>query len=265
MKKSSALIFALAVMACGCASKPKVLVVYYSQTGKTKAVAEEIQHQLGADIVELKVQDPYPDDFMETVVRGKMEIDSNRYPALVNDKVDVSQYDMVFIGYPVWFGTYAPPITMFLRANDLSDKTIVPFATFGSGGLRSSSDDLRKACPNATVKPGFGIRAMRMDALKDELTYFLVQNDYIKGDKIKEPEYSDMHELTDADSAVFQEAAGDYKMVKPQPVSVATRKFHGTQYHFRCNAPGPDGSVGPMDVYITQPESGKAFFTLMER
>ena len=124
---------------------PQMLVVYYSQLGNTKAVATEIATRLHADMEEITPVIPYEDDFQATVERGKKELDEGNFPEIQPLTADVSNYDVIFIGFPVWFGTYAPPIATFLSQVDLSGKKIVPFCTFGSGGLESSKKELAEA------------------------------------------------------------------------------------------------------------------------
>ncbi|MBQ2077569.1 MAG: NAD(P)H-dependent oxidoreductase, partial [Bacteroidales bacterium] len=152
---------------------PKILVTYYSQTSNTKAVAEEIAKKLGADIEEIVAVNPYDGDFNATIERGRQELEEGILPEIKPITADISKYDVVFIGFPVWFGTYAPPISTFLENADLSGKKIVPFCTFGSGGLESSTADLAKAEPKAEILPGYGVRAARLDAMPKEVDNFL--------------------------------------------------------------------------------------------
>ena len=141
-------IIATAVVSCGPkkttqkedaskAKNSKVLVLYYSQTSNTKAVATEIATQLDADIEEIVPTQPYDMDFQATIERCKQDREQGITPEIQPLATDLAQYDVVFLGYPVWFGTYAPPVITFLNQVDLSGKKIVPFCTFGSGGLES--------------------------------------------------------------------------------------------------------------------------------
>ena len=106
----------LAVVACGPKKNtqkdepiekkaPKCLVLYYSQTSNTKAVAQEIANKLGADIEEIVPVELYDGDFHATIERGKKELDEGNYPEIQPLTADVADYDVVFIGYPIWFGT----------------------------------------------------------------------------------------------------------------------------------------------------------------
>ena len=153
-------IVAMAAASCGAKKEEsKTLVLYYSLTGNTKMVAQEIAADLAADIEEITCADPYDTNFQACIQRCMQEREQGILPEINPVKADLDAYDVIFIGYPVWFGTYAPPIATFLSNNDLGDKRIVPFCTFGSGGLESSVKDLMNAQPYAVVQDAYGVRA----------------------------------------------------------------------------------------------------------
>ena len=127
----------------------KTLVLYYSENGTTKTVAEELQKQLDADIEAVEAVEAYTGDFQATIQRGNKERESGQWPAIKPLKKKIADYDVVFLGYPIWFGTYANPMVTLVKEQDFAGKTIVPFCTFGSGGLNTSSADLKKALPKA--------------------------------------------------------------------------------------------------------------------
>ena len=154
----------------------KVLVLYYSQTSNTKVLAQEIAKRLNADIEEITLEEPYDTAFQATIDRCKADREKGILPEIKPLKANVADYEWIFIGYPIWFGTYAPPIASLLEKVDLSGKWVVPFCTFGSGGLESSMKDLAEKQPNAKVFPGYGVRAARMDAMPKELEQFLKRN-----------------------------------------------------------------------------------------
>ena len=148
MKRIIMAVAAMATITTGFAQKK--LVLYYSETGTTKAVAEELQKQLGADIECIEAVTPYSGDFQATIQRSQRERENGETPALKPLKKKIAEYDVIFLGYPIWFGTYAMPIATLVKENDFAGKTIVPFCTFGSGGLNTSTNDLKKALPQAT-------------------------------------------------------------------------------------------------------------------
>ena len=212
---------------------PKTLVIYYSQTSNTQAVAQEMATKLGADLEEIVPVELYDGDFEATIARGKKELDEGNYPEIQTLKANVADYDVVFIGYPIWFGTYAPPIFTFLEQVDLSGKKVVPFCTFGSGGLESSVKDLAKAEPKAEILPGYGVRAARLEAIPKEVDQFLKANGYIKGEYTQLEAFSEHHPVSEEEAALFDAAVGDYPMIHAKATTVASRNLpDGKEYEF---------------------------------
>lgn len=136
----------------------KMLVVYFSVTGNTKAVAEEITRLTGADLYEIVPAVPYTDEdlnYNNNECRANQEMnDAFARPAIGSEAMDVSSYDTVFIGYPIWWGTMPRIINTFLDTFDLSGKTVLPFCTSGSSGITQSVSDIRAAEPDADVRDG---------------------------------------------------------------------------------------------------------------
>ena len=135
----------------------KTLVVYFSATGNTKTVAEEITRLTGADLYEIVPAVPYTDEDLNynNECRANQEMnDASARPAIGSEAIDVSSYDTVFIGYPIWWGTMPRIINTFLDTYDLSGKTVLPFCTSGSSGITQSVSDIRAAEPDADVRGG---------------------------------------------------------------------------------------------------------------
>ena len=236
---------------------PKILVFYYSQTSNTKGVAQEIATKLGADLEEIVPVELYDGDFQATIERGKKELDEGVFPEIQPLKSDVANYDVIFLGYPIWFGTYAPPVFTFLDQVDLSGKKIVPFCTFGSGGLESSVKDLAKAEPNAEIMPGYGVRAARLEAMPKEIDQFLKAGGFIEGEYTKLDEFPEQHPVSEEEAAIFNAAVGDYPMMHAQAKAVASRTIpDGVEYVFTAvDLPREDRPnmppAGEMTVYVT--------------
>ena len=132
----------------------KTLIAYYSYSGNTKDTAQKIQSIVGGDIFEITPSNPYPNSYNETVDIAKKEKSQNAKPEL-SKTCDISDYDTIIVGTPVWWYTFASPIRTFLSNNDFSNKTIIPFCTHGGGGASSTYTDIKKLCPNSTVKEGY--------------------------------------------------------------------------------------------------------------
>ncbi len=136
----------------------KTLVVYFSATGNTKSVAEEIVRLTGADLYEIVPADPYTAEdlnYNNNDCRANQEMnDASARPAIGSEAIDISTYDTVFVGYPIWWGTAPRIINTFLDTYDLSGKTVLPFCTSGGSGISKSVLDIRAAEPDADVRDG---------------------------------------------------------------------------------------------------------------
>ena len=136
-------------------SGKKILVSYYSLTGTTREVAEKIRQATGGDLFEIKASDPYPVDHDPCLERDKKEIAENARPGVANKVENMGQYDVVFVGYPIWY--YQAPILIntFLESYDLKGKTVIPFCTSGGYPITKSVGILKASAPGATVTEGF--------------------------------------------------------------------------------------------------------------
>lgn len=135
-------------------AEKKILVAYYSHSGNTKKVAELIHSQLGGDVFEIVPTKAYPNDYNSLVQVGKQEKEQNIYPE-INENGDLTAYDTIFVGTPVWWYTMAGPLKTFLKENDFAGKTIVPFCTHGGGGASNTYSDIKKLAPAADVLEGY--------------------------------------------------------------------------------------------------------------
>lgn len=138
----------------------KVLVVYYSATGSTKAVAETIAKTTGGDLFKIEPVEPYTDDDLDWTndssrVSTEHNDESKRNVELTKVTPDNwDSYDMVLIGYPIWWGIAAWPVDNFVKGNDFSGKTVIPFCTSASSGLGDSGDLLEEMAGTGDWKEG---------------------------------------------------------------------------------------------------------------
>ena len=269
-------VFCMILAACGNkkeksdntdAPQKSVLVLYYSQTGATSSVADQIKASLNADVEEIVCENPYDGDFGATIERSKKERESGEKPAIKPIVSDVQKYDIIFLGYPIWFGTYALPISTLIENVNFEGKTIVPFCTFGSGGLESSIEELKSQLPKSIIMEGFGIRNARLKYLQEELNDFLIRNGYMEGKVEELPDFEAQDELTEADKQVFHEACDGYPFPMGTPASVAKRSTNkGTEFCFTTQNPN-DANLPGSTVYIElrNEEGAKAEFTKVVR
>ena len=262
----------LGLVACGQKKQtPKMLVLYYSQTGVTEKVAQEIASRLGADIEKIDATVPYDGDFGATIERCKKERDEGIIPEIKPLATDPAKYDVIFLGYPVWFGTYAPPVAALLGQLDLSGKKVVPFCTFGSGGLDSSVRDLVAKQPQAEVLPGYGVRAARIEAMPKEVERFLKAGGFLEGEYTAPEEFPELHPVTEEEAALFDAAVDGYPMLHAKASAVASRPHpDGVEYLFTAidqpRDPKPDmPPAGELRVYVLVEEGQTPVFTQVIR
>lgn len=132
------------------------LIVYYSYTGHTKMIAQNIQNKLNCDILEIKPVVAYSNDYEKVVNEEQNSNSVNKKPKIQKIDKDLTRYDEIILGTPVWWYRIAPVIRTFLVENDLALKTIKPFAT-NAGWLGQTFDEIRKLCPNSKVEDELNI------------------------------------------------------------------------------------------------------------
>lgn len=135
----------------------KSLVVYFSWSGNTENVAKAIQQQTDSDIFEIIPATPYSDDYNSVVDLAQKEQRENARPSIADSIQNIADYDVVYIGFPNWWGDMPMILYTFFDSYDLSGKTIAPFCTSGGSGLSNTVNEIKKLEPNATVADGLHI------------------------------------------------------------------------------------------------------------
>lgn len=131
-----------------------ILVAYFSATGTTEQVAQQAAEILGADIYEIVPEEPYTEADLAYYTGGwadQEQDDPSARPAINGGVEDISQYDTVLLGYPIWHGQAPRIISTFLESYDFAGKTIIPFCTSHSSGVGSSADNLHDLCPDTVT------------------------------------------------------------------------------------------------------------------
>ena len=274
MKKLFIMLMA-GLLVTACASKPKteeaaeepakkVLVLYYSVTNTTKQIAEYIQQKTGADIEAIQTVAEYPTDYQELLKRSGEEREGNVLPELKPLAHNVADYDIIFFGYPIWFGTYAQPLKTIVASGVFNGKTVVPFCTSGSSGVKQSADDLKKAVPGINIPESFNVRASLMDKMPATVDRVLISMGLMEGENEALADYSAQQSPTADETAIFDAAISTYPMMKgTKVVSVGSRTTSkGTDYKFVAEG----GMGGTMDVYVTKENGDVApYFTAVDR
>ena len=136
----------------------KTLVAYFSATGVTKRAAEALAQAAGADLYEIRPEVPYTAadlDWTDKKSRSTLEMqDASSRPAIIKGDLDVSGYDTILLGFPVWWYVAPTILNTFLESYDFSGKKIVLFATSGGSGLGKAAQKLKASAPGATIRDG---------------------------------------------------------------------------------------------------------------
>ena len=141
------------------AQNKKVLVAYFSATGTTKRVAENLAKATGAVVYEIKPAVPYTDadlNWRDSNSRSSVEMSNkSSRPEMAENDISVKEYDVIYLGFPIWWGTAPHIVKTFLEKHDFSNKKIVLFATSGSSGMGNTAEDLKPSVATiAQIKPG---------------------------------------------------------------------------------------------------------------
>jgi len=136
----------------------KILVAYFSATGNTKSVAEKLANAINADLFEIVPEQPYTSDdlnWQNDQSRSSIEMGDNGSRPAIASKIDnISQYKIVFIGSPIWWGREPSIMDTFIESYDFTGKTVIPFVTSGSSGIGDYSANLQALAPGAKILTG---------------------------------------------------------------------------------------------------------------
>ena len=151
----------------------KILVAYFSYSGNTREIANQIHKIVGGDIFEIQSAKPYPKDYDAVVKQARQELASGYKPALETKVENINSYNLIFIGYPNWCSTIPSPVKTFLSEYNLSGKTIAPFCTYGGGGLGRSVTDISKLCSQSTLLDSFAIPGSDVKTAQSKVSEWL--------------------------------------------------------------------------------------------
>ena len=162
MRKLAIMLTALLAMSLGVSAQTnkqmKTLVAYFSASGVTKGAAEQLAAVAGADLHEIKPETPYTDadlDWTDKQSRSTVEMkDKNSRPAITDKLANMQDYDVVYVGFPIWWYTAPTIINTFIEAYDFKGKTVIPFATSGGSTIKKACEDLKAAYPDVKWKEG---------------------------------------------------------------------------------------------------------------
>lgn len=138
---------------------PKILVAYFSQTGTTRRAARKIQKLTEGDLFRIRAREQYPDDYDACVERAQEELEQDARPELASQVANMEDYDVILLGYPIWWHRAPMTIYTFLESYDLTGKTVIPFCTSGGSSISESMPALRRIAEEAGAEVGKGLTA----------------------------------------------------------------------------------------------------------
>lgn len=141
--------------------------------GNTEVVANMICDLAEGELFHIEGVNAYPKDYTKTTEVAKKELQGNERPQLKQHIENLTSYDVVFLGYPNWWGTMPMPVFSFLEENDFAGKIIIPFCTHEGSGLGNSEKDISKLCPEAILLNGLAINGSRVKEAKNNITNWL--------------------------------------------------------------------------------------------
>lgn len=175
MKKLVLFAVSLVLFSLAGAEKSKALVLYYSwsDAGNTRQVASIIAKETGAPCEMIEPVKKYSRKYSEVLKQGRMELKQPSSCPIKPLKNDLKKYDVIFIGTPIWFGTYAPPVRTLLQQNLLKGKKVYFFCTHGKGGPGTYFKDAAKLVPGAVVGKGFNCYGVHVKKIAPQVKTWL--------------------------------------------------------------------------------------------
>lgn len=202
------LIFTVSISSFASSGNNKILIAYFSRFGNTDfdtnidataaasiiingkerigttgRMAEIIQNNVGGDIHLIKSIKPYPKDFDDVVVQARIERNSGHISRLANKVTNMNDYDIVFVGYPVWGTTIPSPVQAFLSEYDFSGKKIIPFCTHDGYGSGISFNEIKRLVPKADVLEGIAVEAKEVKVAQNRVNQWLKSTGITKSEE----------------------------------------------------------------------------------
>ena len=154
----------------------KILIAYFSWSGNTQGIAEEIRKQTGADIFEIEPEKPYSENYNTVLREAQRDQRRQARPKLKNHVKNFEQYDTIILGYPNWWASIPMPIASFLEEYDFSGKKIMPFCSHGGGRFGQTLTAISKLAPNAVITEGLSVHYSGGTGLGDDIKQWLAKN-----------------------------------------------------------------------------------------
>lgn len=151
----------------------KILIAYFSWSGNTEKLANMIQQETGGDLFEITPAEPYTEDYDALLEQAQQEQQDQVRPELAGQVDNWEEYDVVFVGYPNWWGDTPMAVLTFLESYDFGGKTLVPFCTHGSGGFGGSLASVENSAAGAELLEGVEVSGSSVDGAAEQVTEWL--------------------------------------------------------------------------------------------
>ena len=158
-----------------------MLILYFSHSGNTRNVAEQIHGRVGGDMIELKTVVPYPRDYNAVVEQAQREQQNDARPQIAAEIPNIEKYHTIFIGFPNWWGTIPMPFFTLLEKYDVGSRTVIPFCTHEGSRFGRSEQDLTRLCPRARLLEGFEVRGSRAGGAQGNVDAWLRKTGLLTG------------------------------------------------------------------------------------
>lgn len=158
----------------------KTLIVYFSESGNIRGIANIIREFTGADIVEIEMQHPYSDNYSSLLDEAERDLINNARPALQTYISNMNDYATILLGYPNWYALLPMPVYTFLESYDFSGKRIIPFCSHGNGMMGETVANICKSCPNADVREALSVTYSGGSSLRTEIREWLGKHGLIE-------------------------------------------------------------------------------------
>jgi flavodoxin len=154
----------------------KILVAYFSWSGNTRGIARQIHQKVGGDLFEIECVTPYSSDYNKCLEEAQRDQRQQARPELKTRVADMAQYDVIFLGYPIWWASIPMPAASFLDGYNFSGKTILPFCSHGGGRFGQSLSAIAKLAPHSKIAEGLSVSYSGGSSLSKDISAWLGKN-----------------------------------------------------------------------------------------
>lgn len=204
-----------------------IVVDSSARYGATEYIANLVKQQVGGDLYSIEVTKPYSTDFDEVVDQNHKEMAENFLPELAGGSLDISQYDTIYIGYPVWATTTPRAIYTFLEQYDLSGKTVIPFCTHNGYGKGKSETVIKNLCPQSEVMEGIAINSSDILSSQETVIQWLNEIGMLKKEETNIQISVGEHEL----EGVIYDTPLAKEIMEMMPLTVSMVGYGGREYY----------------------------------